>query len=297
VEIQSQVSLKDWTWWKIGGPAEYFCLPENMDQVREAVEFAHTKGLRITILGGGTNVLVSDQGIAGLVIDMKKLSGLEVKEQDERLHIVALAGTNKSELVKIFLQRRLAPALFLCGLPGDVGGGIVMNAGVSEMVVPHEFNELVEWIEVLPLQGDSRKVRRLRRDQVQWRYRSSDGWQPGILLRAGLSWPLTPDDNIPQLVKEATKNRLQKQPLNLPSCGSTFKNPEGFKAGALIDQVGLKGYQVGQAQVSPKHANFIVNLGGASAQDVRQIINHVQAEVLRRFSVQLETEVRFLGRW
>ena len=294
MEILENVALKDWTWWKIGGPADYFCLPENVAEVREAIEFAHARGLPITVLGGGTNVLVSDKGVEGLVITMKKLNAVTSEERDGRLCITALAGAPKSELVKIFLKRKMAPALFLCGLPGDVGGGIVMNAGVAESVTPREFVEIVDWIEYLPLQGD---VVRLRKDQMQWTYRASSGWQPGILVRAGISWPLVADENIPRLVKDATKMRLQKQPLDLPSCGSTFKNPPDHKAGALIDQAGLKGYQIGKAQVSPKHANFIVNLGGATADEVRQVMRHVQAEVMRKFAVQLETEVKFMGRW
>jgi UDP-N-acetylmuramate dehydrogenase len=220
---------------------------------------------------------------------------MTVEERDGRLLIDALAGTGKSELVKQFLKRKLAPALFLCGLPGDVGGGIVMNAGVSEAIAPREFVEITDWIEVLDLQ--TLKVRRLKKSEIQWTYRHSEGWQPGVVVRAGVSWPLTPDEGLPRKVKDATKNRLQKQPLDLPSCGSTFKNPDGAKAGALIDQAGLKGYQVGGAQVSPKHANFIVNVGGATASDVKTIIDHVQSTIEHRTCIRLQTEVKFLGRW
>jgi UDP-N-acetylmuramate dehydrogenase len=295
VEILEKVPLKDWTFWKIGGPADYFCLPTSIDEVRDALTFARDKKIPFTVVGGGTNVLVSDAGVAGLVICMKKLVGVSSEERDGRLILEALAGSGKSELVKAFLKRKLAPALFLCGLPGDVGGGVVMNAGVAEMISPREFVEITDWIEVL--HPGSLALKRFTRDEISWTYRHTEGWQPGLIVRAGISWPLVADADIPVRVKEATKNRLARQPLELPSCGSTFKNPDGGKAGALIEQVGLKGYTVGGAQVSPKHANFIVNLGGATAKDVRKIIAVIQSKVQQQTGFQLETEVKLLGRW
>ncbi|MBX3021158.1 MAG: UDP-N-acetylmuramate dehydrogenase [Bdellovibrionales bacterium] len=295
MDILENVALKDYTFWKIGGPADYFCLPTNSGEVREAVEWARSRGVAVTVLGGGTNVLVSDRGVEGLVLCMRKFSGVKTEERDGRLVLEATAGSPKSELTKQFLKRKLAPALFLCGLPGDVGGGVVMNAGVAEAVQPREFVEITDWVEILDLQ--TLQVRRLQKSEVTWTYRHTSGWQPGIVLAAGISWPLQADEEIPRKVKDATKVRLSKQPLELPSCGSTFKNPKPHSAGALIDQAGLKGYQVGGAQVSPKHANFIVNVGGAKADDVKAIIDHVKAVVRDKFRVELETEVKFLGRW
>lgn len=294
MEIRERVPLKDWAWWRIGGPADYFCLPKSVDDVRAAAEFALKQRLPVTVLGGGTNVLVSDAGVEGLVICTRELRGSTAMETDGRLVIEALAGTPKGDLTKAFLQRKLAPALFLCGLPGDVGGGVVMNAGVGEAITPREFVEITDWFEVLDL--DSLSVKRFARADVTWRYRHTEGWA-GVVVRAGFSWPLTPDEDLPRRVREATKNRLARQPLDLPSCGSTFKNPPGDKSGRLIEAAGLKGYRVGGAQVSTKHANFIVNTGGATANDVMQIIRHVQAEVTRTSGHQLETEVRLLGRW
>ncbi len=151
MEIREKVPLNEWTWWKIGGPADYFCLPKSIDEVREAVLFARSRNLPITVLGGGTNVLVHDSGVAGLVICMKNLVGSSVREDGGRVVVEALAGTNKSELTKVFLRRKLAPALFLCGLPGDVGGGVVMNAGIGEKVAPREFVEITDWFEYLDL--------------------------------------------------------------------------------------------------------------------------------------------------
>lgn len=297
MEIVANVPLHDWTWWKIGGAADFFCLPATVIELREAITVARARRLPITILGGGTNVLVSDRGVEGLVIGMKNISGLQSEERGGRIQITALAGTAKSELTKIFLKARLAPSLFLCGLPGDIGGGVVMNAGIAEAVIPREFGEIVDWIEVVDLDSATLEVKRFSKADVEWTYRTSLGWQPGVVVRAQISWEMVPDTEIPRKVKEATRNRLQRQPLEWPSCGSTFKNPLPQTAGALIDEAGLKGFQIGSAQVSPKHANFIVNLGGARADDVLAVIRHVQAEVQKRFAVELETEVRFVGRW
>jgi len=296
MEIQEKVLLKDFTFWRIGGPADFFCLPTSVDEVREALQFARVRGLPVTILGGGTNVLISDDGIEGLVIGMKKLVGVTTEVRDGRVLVEAMAGAGKSELVKIFLKRKLPPALFLCGLPGDVGGGVVMNAGVGEMIVPREFVEITDWVDVIDINSSSFDLNRFSRDQLQWSYRHTNGWQPGVVVRAGISWADQPDTDIQSKVKAATKNRLDRQPLELPSCGSTFKNPPGKKAGALIEEAGLKGLTIGGAQVSLKHANFIVNINSATAHDVRQIIDRIKSEVKSQFGVELETEVKMLGR-
>ncbi len=294
MEFREKVALNDWTWWKIGGPADFFCTPESVEEVSEAVAFANARALPLTVLGGGTNVLISDEGIAGLVVSLRKLKGLGAVEAQGHLVITALAGTPKAELTKIFLQKSLAPALFLCGIPGEIGGGVTMNAGVAEAIQPREFHGIVDWIEVLGLNG---QMQRFSKEQLTWSYRTLTGYPPGIIVRVGLSWPLASDDEIPRKVKDATRVRLQRQPLEWPSCGSTFKNPLPQKAGQLIEAAGLKGYQRGNAQVSIKHSNFIINRGGALAQDVAEIIRHVQSEVRQKFGVELEPEVKRLGRW
>lgn len=295
MEIKSNVSLADYTSWMVGGPAEFFCLPETLEEVKEAVRWAHERGVELTFFGGGSNVLVSDQGIRGLVMCLRKFSGTEVREVGGRLEIVAWAGTGKSELLKVFLKHKLPPALFLAGLPGDVGGGVAMNAGVGEMFVPREFVEITDWIEVLRYENGVSTVHRFTKDQIHWEYRHTSGWQPGVVVRAGISWPMQQDLTILDQVKAANKTRLTKQPLELPSCGSVFRNPPGHKAAQLIDSCGLKGFTIGEAQVSLKHANFIVNLGSARASDIAAVIDHVKATVLAQKNVQLQTEVVRIG--
>ncbi len=151
-------------------------------------------------------------------------------------------------------------------------------------------SEIVEWVEVL----QDRKVVRFNADQITWTYRHSSGWQPGIVIRVGLCWPNQPVSDMSERVREANRIRMSKQPLELPSCGSVFVNPPGHKSGALIEACGLKGFSIGGAQVSPKHANFIVNNGNAKAADILGVIQHVQKTVKERQNVDLKTEVIFL---
>lgn len=294
LKISQNVKLAEYTSWMVGGNADHFCLPETLEDLKEAITYAKANDLAITILGGGTNVLVSDDGIAGLTICLRRLSKIASFEKDGKLHIEALAGTAKSELLKIFLKQKLPPALFLAGLPGDVGGGVVMNAGVAEACVPREFMDFVDWVDVMTL---DLQIIRLQKKQLNIKYRHTDGWQPHIIVNVGMSWPMEIDATILDKVREANKIRLSKQPLDMPSCGSVFKNPEGHKAAQLIDSTGLKGFRVGDAQVSLKHANFIVNLENATAKNISDVIAHVQKTVEKDKGVKLTTEVVRLGRW
>lgn len=295
VIVEKNVSLKPLTSWLVGGNAEYFAQPTTLEQLKDVYAWGLSQKLAITILGGGTNVLISDRGVRGLTICLRKFAKSEVREQGGRLVIECLAGTSKSELLKIFLKAKLEPALFLAGLPGDTGGGVVMNAGVGEIITPREFTEITDWIEVL--RPDGVTVDRIEASDLKWSYRHCMGWKPGIVVRVGLSWPLEPKDDVLARVKAANQVRLSKQPLDMPSCGSVFVNPPGHKSGQLVESCGLKGFAVGGAKVSEKHANFIVNFNDASASDIDGVIKHVQAEVQKQKGVSLKTEVVYLGDW
>ncbi len=300
-EIFSQVHLANYTSLQIGGRADYFAAPKTVDDILACLRFSRDHGLTITILGGGTNVLISDKGIRGLVICLNQLSQIETAEKTDegRIEIVALAGTPKAELLRIFLKHKLAPALFLAGIPGEIGGGVVMNAGVGELIAPREFYEIVDWIEVIKFEPKMTnfEIKKYLRDEMKWTYRHSEGWEPGVILRVGISCKYEPQLDILDKVRQANKNRLDRQPLDMPNCGSVFKNPEGHKAAQLIDRCGLKGFRIGNAQVSLKHANFIVNLGGATAEDVWRIVNHIKDEVFKQTRVVLIPEVKLMGQW
>ena len=307
--IERDFNLAPLTSWLVGGSADFLVQPKTVEELKDALRWAKAQKLAVTVLGGGTNVLVSDKGVRGLTIALRKMSGLESKEEGGQLKVTCLAGTSKSELLKTFLKFRLEPAMFLAGLPGDVGGGIVMNAGVGEMIQPREFVEITEWIEILRERaveksaekaiekGDDFEIVHLTKDKLNWNYRHCEGWKPGVVVRVGLAWPLEPSVDILQRVKAANQLRLSKQPLDMPSCGSVFRNPEGHKSGQLIESAGLKGFTIGGAKVSEKHANFIVNFNQATAEDVHQVISHVKATVKSKKGVDLHTEVVYLGDW
>ena len=295
LKIQKQVSLKQWSWWKVGGPAEYFCLPQNLQETKEACQWAKENQKPVTVLSGGTNVLISDLGIKGLVMGLKKLKGIQKTCTEKELAVTALSGTPKHELLRVFSQEKLSPALFLCGLPGDVGGGVVMNAGISSSIFPKEFSQIVDWIKVFSL--DSHDLKFFKKEDLKWDYRSCKGWGKGIIYEVGFKWPLKPIEEFSQKLKEMNKKRIRTQPLNQPSCGSVFKNPPEKRAGKLIESSGLKGFSIGGAEVSNKHANFIINKGNATAQDIHQVIEYIQKKVQQNSEILLEPEVHYLGSW
>ena len=294
---QTQVSLSQFNSWAVGGAADFYCAPASVEDIQQALQWADENKKLVTILSGGTNVLISDQGVEGLVVHLRKFTGIQSQVVDGRLEITALAGTAKSELLKTFLKYRLEPSIFLAGLPGDVGAGVVMNAGIGEKLIPREFVEITDWVEVLKKVGTEYQVVRLQKNELKWSYRHCDGWQPGIIVRVGLSWSLTTDPTVLERTKQMNQARLKKQPLEWPSCGSVFRNPPGHTSGALIDQCGLRGFRIGGAEVSEKHANFIINRDHATAQDMHDVMRHVQATVEKIKGVRLQAEVVYLGRW
>ncbi len=289
--------LAELTTWKTGGSADWAVFPTTVLEVQEACRWAKAQNLPISVLSGGSNVLISDQGIEGLVIVLQKLSLIESTDYSEStLRLTCLSGTPKSEVLKVFVKHRLSPAIFLAGLPGDMGGGVVMNAGVGHDVAPKEFCEITEWIEYIDLNHPEFVIKKVSAQDIQWKYRKSAGWQPGIIVRMGIVWKEEPDATVLKRLQEGNKRRMNTQPLQYPSCGSVFKNPPNNKSGRLIEECGLKGYTVGGAQVSEKHANFIINVGGCTAQDILDVKNHVQKTVQEQKGILLEAEFVFMGR-
>jgi UDP-N-acetylmuramate dehydrogenase len=309
--LQEKISLKTLNWWKVGGEAEYFAAPKTKNEVIEVLKWWSTQKtaeksspnllakMPLWIISGGSNVLIQDGLIRGLVLSTHELRGIEVKESSDELYLTCSAGTPKSDVARHFIKNKLSPSAFLTGIPGDMAGGVVMNAGIAEARVPREFCEFVREIEVVRVNEKTNEIEThvFKNKDISWAYRHSSGWQPGIIVRVDVAWKNNPDPQVLVEMKEQTKKRVSTQPLDLPSCGSTFRNPEGKKAAQLIDQCGLKGFRVGGAQVSPKHANFIVNDQGASAQDIYAIIQHVKKTVFEKTSVPLQTEVVLIGQW
>jgi len=294
MEIKTNESLKPYSWWQTGGLAEFFCQPENASDLEKAFSWIREHGKAWKVLGAGTNVLISDRGVKGLLISTKKMQEYSVEKTEDSLFITCQAGVLKSEVMKLFKQHKLAPAVFLSGLPGDVAAGVVMNAGVGKNLQPYEFSQIVHSIKVMDREGSTQTY--LKND-IEWLYRETKGWGEAIIYEVTLQWPFKEEQDIHSKIKEEIKKRRRTQPLNQASCGSVFKNPLPYFAGELIEKAGLKGKQEGFAQVSKKHANFIVNLGGATSKDIHCLIQIVREKVYQLFQVQLETEVHYLGEW
>lgn len=306
LEIQEKVNLSAYTSWKVGGDAEFFVLPENEDEILEALNWAKLKDVPVTYIGGGTNILVSDKGVKGLVVCLKKMNLIEDLSDESMFRIKCGAGVLKMKAMRRFLKEDLTPALFLSGLPGDVAGGVVMNAGVSEKEVsPKEFVEIVESFKVIEEIDGAFVVKNYQHKDIDWFYRRTTGWGPGLIFEVVLvcSRDLVLE-GLKKKVKDAQELRASKQPLGEPSCGSVFRNPyedenniEKRSAGFLIEKVGLKGYQYGGAEISRKHANFIVNKKGSTALDIHCAVSIAREKVHHEFGVVLHAEFKYVGDW
>lgn len=304
--ISENVSLKSYNSWKVGGSAEYLALPKNIDEVKESLVWAEAQGKKVTFLGAGSNVLISDSGVQGLVLCTKKINSINEESDDENFRLVCGAGALKFKVMRRFLKQGLPPALFLSGIPGDVASGVVMNAGVSEKNIhPKEFVEIVESFKVLEKNNLQWEEKEYKNEDIDWSYRSSKNWGPGVIIEVTLKWPKGDQvEDLSEKVLSAQTLRKSKQPLDLPSCGSVFTNPyndpnnlEKKSAGFLIEKAGLKGYEYGGAEISRKHANFIVNNGSASALDLHCAISIAKKKVEHLFDIKLSTEVRYIGDW
>jgi UDP-N-acetylmuramate dehydrogenase len=277
--------LRRYTAWKIGGPADALIEPTTVDDLTEAVQKARENGVPVTVLGGGTNVLVRDGGIRGLTIRLAKaLTNVEVSGNQ----VVADAGVLYPVLANTTAAKGLAGLEFATGIPGTVGGAVYMNAGAygSETV------EVLDWADVFR----DGEVVRMSNEDLELSYRHSilhehPGW---MVLQAGYTLSPGNAEKLKARIKEFRSQRMTGSP-NKPSCGSTFKRPEGDFPGRVIEAAGLKGVRVGNIEVSPVHANYLVNLGGGTAEDALQLIEHVRETVREKMGIELESEVRVIG--
>ena len=283
--VLENAPMSRYTTFRVGGPADVLFLPASVEELRTALAAAEREGVPVCLIGNGSNLIVRDGGIRGLVIALgEPFSEIRV----EGTQVWAQAGARLSAVAAAAQRAGLAGLEFASGIPGTLGGGCAMNAGAYG----GELKDVLVWADVL-LDGE---LRRLSRDEMEMGYRSTMPLRRGaIVLSACFELRQDDPEAIQERMRDLANRRREKQPLNLPSAGSTFKRPEGHFAGALIEQCGLKGCRIGGAQVSEKHAGFIVNVGDATAADILQLIAHVQAVVQAQTGVLLETEVRVLG--
>ncbi|MDO5134930.1 MAG: UDP-N-acetylmuramate dehydrogenase [Eubacteriales bacterium] len=274
------------TTFRIGGPADLFLLPKTGEDIRQIVKCCQEEGEPYFILGNGSNLLVSDEGYRGVVIQaFRNFSGIQV----EGTCIRAQAGALLSGIASAAKNASLTGFEFAGGIPGTLGGAVVMNAGAYG----GEMKDVIQEVTVLTTDGE---VRCLPREDMAFGYRTSAVKEAGwCVLEAVLRLETGDPEEIRSRMQELTMRRVSKQPLEYPSAGSTFKRPEGFFAGKLIMDCGLAGYRVGGAQVSEKHCGFVINAGSATAADVCRLMKDVQDRVYEEFHVRLEPEVKFLG--
>ncbi len=284
--ILEQESMKNHTTFRIGGPADLFAAPVTQEQTAAVVRVCREQNYPFYVIGNGSNLLVSDQGYRGLVLQLyRNFSDISVDGEV----ITVQAGAMLSVIAKRALEAGLGGFEFASGIPGTIGGAVVMNAGAYG----GEMKDVLTEVTVLTRENE---IRTVPVQELELGYRHSvvpeNGW---IVLGAKIRLRKGDPDAIRRRMEELKEQRVSKQPLEFPSAGSTFKRPEGYFAGKLIMDAGLRGYTVGGAQVSEKHCGFVVNRGEATAADVLQLIKDVRTRVREQFGVTLEPEVRMLG--
>ena len=284
--VRTDEPMKQHTTFRIGGAADYFVSPQTTDQIKNIIDLCKSEEMPWYVIGNGSNLLVSDRGFRGVIIQLfKNFSDLRV--EGDRLYVQA--GTLLSRTAKKALEASLTGFEFAAGIPGTIGGAVVMNAGAYG----GEMRDIIETVTVLDETGAQHV---LSVEELELGYRTSCILKKHyIVTQAVLKLAAGEEQAIRARMKELATQRAEKQPLEYPSAGSTFKRPEGYFAGKLIMDAGLRGYRVGGAQVSQKHCGFVVNTGNATAQDVRTLIADVSAEVDRQFQVKLEPEIKMLG--
>ncbi|CEO11608.1 UDP-N-acetylenolpyruvoylglucosamine reductase [[Clostridium] sordellii] len=278
--------MKNHISFKVGGPADFLLKPKTEDEIKRLIEFLKNENIPYIVIGNGSNLLVKDGGIRGVVI---KIADNFNKFEIEDTKVIAQSGALLSFMGKAILNKSLTGFEFAAGIPGTLGGAIAMNAGAYG----GEMKDIVKSVRLMDSKGN---IIELSNKEMEFEYRRSLISKSGyIVLSAIMELKEGNFDEIKGYMKELTKSRVTKQPLNLPSAGSTFKRPEGHFAAKLIEDSGLKGLTLGGARVSEKHSGFVVNIGDAKAKDIIELINVVKSTVYSKFGVMLEEEVKILG--
>ncbi|MEK3889040.1 UDP-N-acetylmuramate dehydrogenase [Bacillus sp. FSL K6-3431] len=277
--------LKNHTLVKLGGEADFFVMPETYEAVAAVIRFKEKFQLPFTLLGNGSNIIVRDGGIRGIVMHFEHLAGLRAEENK----IIAQAGVNIKDASQLALDQGLAGLEFACGIPGSIGGAMIMNAGAYG----GEVKDVIDYVKVVTKTGELRQIEKV---ELELGYRTSIiSMNKDIVLEAIFALKVGDKNTIKEAMDNFTFQRESKQPLEYPSVGSVFKRPPGYFAGKLIQDSGLQGKGVGGAEVSEKHAGFIVNKNNATAAEYIATIEMVQKKVKETFGVELELEAKIVG--
>lgn len=289
-KVKLEEPLAQYTTFKIGGPADMLVKPENATELAAAVKLCREEEQPFYIIGNGSNLLVGDYGYRGVIIFIgRQMSDVFLEEKDGENLLYAQAGIPLSKLAVFAGKNSLKGLEFASGIPGTLGGAVTMNAGAYG----GEMKQVLLYADIIDETGEKRTI---PAEKMELGYRTSLIQKKGyIVIGAGLSLEKGNKEDIFRKMKEQNRMRKEKQPLELPSAGSTFKRPEGYFAGKLIMDAGLRGFRIGDMMVSEKHCGFVVNAGKGTAKDARKLISEVDRIVFEKFHVHLEPEVRFIG--
>mgnify|MGYP003598597849 FL=1 len=283
--VKENEKLSHYTYTKTGGPADVLVFPKSKDEVAAIVAWVNEKQVPLTVLGNSSNVIIKDGGVRGIVMILTEMDHMEVK----RHRLTVQSGARLIDASRMALAERLSGLEFACGIPGSVGGAVYMNAGAYD----GEVEEVIESVVVITREG---KIKTYSKDELEFSYRHSKLQETNeIVLEVVFDLEKGKHEAIKARMDELTALRESKQPLEYPSCGSVFKRPTGYFTGKLIQEAGLQGLTWGGAQVSMKHAGFIVNINQATATDYIELIAHIKKVIMEHYGVPLETEVRIIG--
>jgi len=287
IQLEKNISLSNFTTWRIGGPAEWIAQPKNIEEIKYLINWINKKRIPCNIIGAGSNLLINDKGIKGLSLCMRNFKGIQIDKNSGIIEV--LSGEMLPTLARKAAASGLHGLEWAVGIPGTIGGAVVMNAGAQK----HCISNYLESITTLSLTGEYKII---QRKDLNFGYRYSLLQNENlIVVSARLKLALGHAEKIRQITNENLNHRLKTQPYKAQTCGSVFRNPEPLKAAKLIEELGLKGFRFGGAEISKIHSNFIINANQASSSDVRELIKYVKKKVFDSYGILLETEVKQCG--
>lgn len=280
--------MKRHTTFKTGGPAECFIKIDNINDLKEILQFSKKNEIPLTVIGNGSNILVSDKGIKGITLKIQ-LEKINIQEKNENIQIIVGAGEKLGKLAQVCLQKEITGLEELSGIPGTIGGAVRMNAGAHGK----EMKDIVKCVRCIDYQGNEKEF---TNQEMKFEYRKSRLKEENyIVTEVELILEKGKKEEIKEKMEKYAKYRKEKQPIEYPSAGSTFKRGNDFITAKLIDEAGLKGYSIGEAEVSTKHSGFIINRGNATTKDVLELVKYVQDEVYKKFNKKIELEIEIIG--
>ena len=287
IQLEKNISLSNFTTWRIGGPAEWIAQPKNIEEIKYLINWINKNKIPCNIIGAGSNLLINDKGIKGLSLCMRNFKGIQIDKNSGIIE--ALSGEMLPTLARKAASSGLHGLEWAVGIPGTIGGAVVMNAGAQS----HCISDYLESITTLSLKGEYKMI---KCKDLNFGYRDSLLQNEKlIVVSARLKLVSGQAEKIRNVTNENLNNRLKTQPYKSQTCGSVFRNPEPLKAAKLIEELDLKGFRFGGAEISKIHSNFIINANKASSYDVRELIKYIQKRVFNSYGILLETEVKQCG--